>query len=182
MNENYSAFVRRWRVRVGFLLAVAYFAFAQPRWNLIIVGSAIAFPGLCIRAYAAGCLRKNKALALGGPYAKTRNPLYLGSVVMAVGFAVASGVWYLGAAMLGVFLLIYWPVMRREEAFLLNEFGEAYTQYAAKVPFFFPALTNPSLGGAPFQWSQYVKNREYQAALGFCGGIGFLVAKMLWWK
>lgn len=165
---------------MGFLLACAFFVFAEPRLDLIIAGAIVSFIGLCIRGYAAGCLRKNKALAVGGPYAKTRNPLYFGSSLMGLGFAIAGGVWYLGAALLAVFLLIYWPVMRREEAFLRGEFGETYAQYSATVPFFFPALTNPSLGGAPFQWSQYIKNREYQAALGFCGGIGFLVAKMLW--
>jgi len=179
MNENYAAWAARWRVPVGFLLGIAYIVFAQPRLKLLIAGSAIALLGLCIRAYAAGCLDKNRALATGGPYARTRNPLYFGSLIMGTGFAIAGSVWYLGVALVGLFLLIYWPVMRREEGFLRGEFGEAYSQYAAAVPFFFPALRNANLGGEPFRWNQYLKNREYQAALGFCAAIGFLVAKML---
>lgn len=179
MNKNYAAWAARWRVPAGFLLAIAYVVFAQPRPRLLAAGCAIALLGLGIRACAAGCLDKNRALATGGPYARTRNPLYFGSLIMGAGFATAGGVWYLGVALVGLFLLIYWPVMRREEEFLRGEFGETYAKYAAAVPFFFPALRRSDSGGEPFRWNQYFKNREYQAALGFCAGILFLVAKML---
>lgn len=179
MNKNYAAWAARWRVPAGFLLAVAYVILSQPRLWLLLAGSGVAMVGLAIRAYAAGCLDKNQTLATGGPYARTRNPLYLGSLIMGMGFAVAGGVWYLGLALLGLFVLIYWPVMRREEGFLRSEFGEGYARYAVAVPFFFPARRNTNLGGAPFLWNQYVKNREYRAALGVFAAIVFLIAKML---
>ena len=179
MDKNYAAWAARWRVPAGFLLAVAYIVFSQPQWRLLLAGASVAMVGLFIRAYAAGCLDKNATLATGGPYARTRNPLYFGSLIMGAGFAVAGGVWYLGLALLGLFVLIYWPVMRREEKFLRNEFGEFYARYAAAVPFFFPRLRSADLGGEPFRWNQYRKNREYRAALGYGAAIIFLVAKML---
>jgi len=146
---------------------------------LLLAGSAIAALGLFVRGYAAGCLNKNQALATGGPYAHTRNPLYLGSLILGAGFAVAGGVWPLGLALLVLFALVYWPVMRREEEFLRKEFGEIYTRYAAAVPFFFPALRRGEVWGEPFHWVQYRRNREYRALLGYAAGVAFLVTKML---
>ncbi len=178
MDKGYAAWAARWRVPAGFLLGVAYVVLAQPTPRLLLAGAAIAILGLAIRAHAAGCLDKNKSLATGGPYAHTRNPLYLGSLIMGAGFALAGGVWYLVLALLALFVLIYWPVMRREEEFLRGEFGETYSNYAAVVPFFFPALGRRIAGGERFSWTQYRKNREYQAALGCAGGIAFLAAKM----
>ncbi len=179
MNERYAAWAARWRVPAGFLLGLAYLVFSQPVLKLILAGAIVGLLGLVVRAYAAGCLNKNRSLATGGPYSRTRNPLYFGSMIIGAGFAIAGGVWYLGAALIALFIVIYWPVMRREEAFLRGEFGESYAKYAEQVPFFLPALRRANLGGEPFRWSQYVKNHEYEAALGFCGGIIFLVAKML---
>ncbi len=179
MDKGYAAWAARWRVPAGFLLGAAYVVLAQPSARLLLAGAVIALAGLAIRAYAAGCLDKNKSLATGGPYARTRNPLYFGSLVMGAGFAVAGGVWYLGVALLALFVLIYWPVMRREGEFLRGEFGEKYASYAAAVPFFFPALRRRIAGGERFDWTQYCKNREYQAALGCAGAIAFLTAKMM---
>ena len=179
MDKKYADWAARWRVPSGFLLAGAYVVFAQPKPQLLVAGSLLAVLGLLIRGYAAGCLSKNQALATGGPYARTRNPLYFGSLILGAGFAVAGGVWLLGIALLGLFVLIYWPVMRREEGFLRGEFGETYARYASAVPFFFPAFRAARLPGEPFRWSQYRKNREYRAALGFCAVVIFLFTKML---
>jgi len=134
---------------------------------------------LAVRAYAAGCLNKNQILATGGPYARTRNPLYLGSLIMGVGFALAGGSWIPGLALVGLFVLIYWPVMRREEAYLREEFGGGYSSYASAVPFFFPAVRAKIKGVEGFRWAQYRRNREYQAAVGFAAGVLFLCAKMM---
>jgi protein-S-isoprenylcysteine O-methyltransferase Ste14 len=179
MDSGYAAWAARWRVPLGFLLGVAYLVFAQPTPKLLFSGSAAVLAGLLIRAWAAGCLDKNQHLAIGGPYAYTRNPLYLGSLAMGAGFAVAGGSWMLGLALVILFLLIYWPVMRREEAFLRQQFRGAFPGYARVVPFFFPALRARTGGGEPFRWSQYRKNREYQAALGSATLIAFLAAKMM---
>ena len=179
MVNGYAAWAARWRVPAGFLLGVAYAVLAQPTPRLLFAGSAVALAGIAIRAYAAGCLDKNKTLAASGPYAHTRNPLYFGSLIMGGGFAVAGGVWYLGLALLALFVLIYWPVMRREEEYLRGQFGEAYAKYAAAVPFFFPLLRPRIPRGEPFTWTQYRKNREYQATIGCVGAVVFLTAKML---
>lgn len=179
MDNGYATWAARWRVPAGFLLGVAYVVLAQPTPRLLLAGSTIVLAGLAIRGYAAGCLDKNKSLATGGPYARTRNPLYFGSLIMGSGFAMAGGVWYLGLALLALFVLIYWPVMRREEAFLRGEFGEIYASYADAVPFFLPGLRRRVTGGERFSWAQYRKNREYQAALGCAGAVVFLVAKMI---
>jgi len=179
MDSAYAAWAARWRVPMGFVLGIAYLIFAQPQPRLLLVGGSVAACGLAIRAYAAGCLNKNQILATGGPYARTRNPLYLGSLIMGVGFALAGGSWILGLVLVGLFVLIYWPVMRREEAYLCREFGEAYASYARAVPFFLPSLRPRIKGAEGFRWEQYRRNREYQAAAGFVAGVLFLWVKMM---
>jgi protein-S-isoprenylcysteine O-methyltransferase Ste14 len=179
MDKGYAAWAARWRVPLGFALGVVYLVFAQPSPRLLVAGGAVAFAGLAVRGYAAGSLEKNRALATGGPYAHTRNPLYFGSFMMGAGFAVAGGLWILGVAFLALFLLIYWPVMRREERFLRKEFAEAYGKYASEVPFFFPSWRRTPESGRGFCLRRYAANREYQAAAGYLAGILLLALKML---
>jgi protein-S-isoprenylcysteine O-methyltransferase Ste14 len=179
MDKSYAAWAARWRVPLGFALGIAYLVFAQPSPRLLVAGGAIAFVGLAIRGYAAGSLEKNQALATGGPYACTRNPLYFGSLIMGAGFAMAGGSWILGVAFVALFVLVYWPVMRREERFLRKEFGEAYGKYASRVPFFFPSWRRAPESGGGFCLRRYAANREYQAAAGYLAGILFLALKML---
>lgn len=179
MDSGYAAWAARWRVPLGFALGVAYLVFAQPTPSFLFAGGLLALPGVLLRAWAAGCLDKNQRLANGGPYHYTRNPLYLGSLIMGVGFAVAGRRWPLLLAFLILFLLVYWPVMRREEGFLRRQFSEAYSPYAQSVPMFFPTGRRAPASGDPFRWSRYRKNREYQAALGYVAALAFLVLKML---
>ena len=180
MNSRYAVWAARWRVPLGFALGVAYLIFSRPSVPLLIAGGLVALAGLIVRALAAGHLEKNQRLATTGPYARTRNPLYLGSLLIGIGFAIAGGSWVLGAAFLGLFLLVYVPVARREAEFLRREFGDLYGQYAA-VPLFFPRLAGRP--GAPtqagkFRWELYRKNREYEAALGYAAGVVFLALKI----
>ena len=88
----------RWRVRVGYPVGIAAFVFARPQIKWLVCGVAIAVLGLVVRGYAAGHLRKHQKLATSGPYAFTRNPLYLGSVLLAAGFSVASHSWISASA------------------------------------------------------------------------------------
>jgi protein-S-isoprenylcysteine O-methyltransferase Ste14 len=126
----------------------------------------VALVGLVLRGYAAGHLRKHKQLATSGPYAFTRNPLYLGSVLFAAGFSVASHSW-ISAALLAAYLAVFYPmVIRREQAELETLYGAAFREYAARVPAFWPRLTPATSGGEEFSWAQYRKNREYEAAIG----------------
>jgi protein-S-isoprenylcysteine O-methyltransferase Ste14 len=177
MASHYAAWAARWRVPLGFLFGVAYLWFSQPTWRFLLAGSLVAAAGVAIRAFAAGHLAKNQSLAMNGPYACTRNPLYLGSALMGAGFILAGGSWPLALACTVLFPAIYWPVIRREEEYLRREFGEVYDQYAQRVPLFLPRFRFPA-GGEKFQWRQYRKNREYQALLGYLTLVIFLALKI----
>ena len=177
MGNRLGTWAARWRVSLGFVLGIAFLVFSQPTSRLLFLGGPVALLGLGLRGFAAGCLDKNLTLAVGGPYAYTRNPLYLGSFIMGLGFSIASGSWILGGTFAAFFLLVYTLVMRREEDFLRQKFGEAYARYAAQVPLFFPALRGLPMPGSAFRWEQYRKNREYEAALGFIAALVFLFLK-----
>lgn len=177
MDSAYAAWASRWRVPLGFLLGVVYLLFCRPTVKLLMAGGAVAALGLALRAFAAGHLAKNQILAMSGPYAYTRNPLYFGSALMGTGFAVAGGSWILALACLVLFATIYWPVIRREEEYLRREFGEVYDHYAQHVPLFLPRIRRPA-GGEKFQWKQYWKNREYEAFLGYLAIMIFLAFKI----
>jgi len=161
--------MQRWRVPLGFACAALFFVFAQPRLATLIIGAAVALPGLALRAWASGHLRKNDALATTGPYAYTRNPLYLGSFLMGIGFTIAAGRWFLGIIFVAFFLGIYVPVMRVESATLAELFGKRYRRYAEAVPLFLPRLSRYERAGgveAKFDVTLYQRYREYQAAIG----------------
>jgi hypothetical protein len=132
-----------------------------------------------LRAWAAGHIRKNSALATSGPYAFTRNPLYLGSFLLGLGFTLGSGFWPLGILFIALFLGIYFPVMRVESATLAQLFGQSFQTYAREVPLFFPRVT-PYRGEATangFDSSLYMRYREYRAALGLIIAWALLVIK-----
>jgi len=179
MDKDFSAFVARWRVPFGFALGIAYLVFAQPTWPLLIAGSMVALAGLGIRAYAAGHLVKDQSLATGGPYAYTRNPLYLGSLLIGVGLVVAGAQWVLGVVFVVFFLVVYLPVMRREGRNLRRRFGREFDVYAAAVPLLFPHQKPLKPSRTKFRWNRYRRNREYEAALGYLAGVIFLIAKIL---
>ena len=178
MPKDYATWASRWRVPLGFALAAAYLILAQPSAVLLLCGAAIMLAGLLMRAWSAGHLAKNRRLATGGPYAYTRNPLYLGSAVMGLGGAVAGGSWIMGVAFAAFLVLVYWPVMKREAQFLRREFPGAFEPYAKQVPLFFPKLPRIPASGEKFQWSLYLKNREYEAATGYVSAVLFLALKM----
>jgi protein-S-isoprenylcysteine O-methyltransferase Ste14 len=163
---------------LGFVLAAAYFILAQPSLALLLAGAALALAGLLWRAWSAGYLAKDQRLATGGPYAYTRNPLYLGSAVMGLGGAVAGRSWIMGVAFAVFFVLVYWPVMQREAQFLQREFPKAFEPYAKQVPLFFPKWPRIPAGNEKFQWRLYLKNREYEAAAGYASAMLFLALKM----
>ena len=177
---EYSRIARRIRVPLGFVFAVLYFWLARPTWRFLALGSILIVPGLLIRALASGHVRKNEALATSGPYAYTRNPLYLGSLLMGIGFAVAARSWWVCVALVVMFFAIYLPVIRDEEAFLRKKFPE-FEEYARRVPRMFPRIgarsaAEKASGG--FSFDLYLKHREYNALLGSALLTGALVVKM----
>src|SRR5262249_40072508 len=131
---------------------------------------------------ASGHVRKNEALARSGPYAYTRNPLYLGSLLMGIGFAIAARSWWIGAALIVFFLAIYVPVIRDEEAFLGQKFPE-FADYVHRTPRLLPRLRtyakSENAPSAGFSFDLYLKHREYNALLGTLFLTGALVIEVL---
>jgi len=145
----------------------------------LLCGAGVAILGLLMRGYAAGHLRKHKQLAISGPYAFTRNPLYLGSVLLAVGFSVASHSW-ISTLLLGTYLAIFYPVViRREQAELKTLYGAAFAEYASQVPAFWPRLSPAMASKERFSWHLYRQNREYEAAIGLTVAMAILWIIML---
>ena len=180
-----GTWVQRWRVPLGFLCAALFVVVAEPKMRTLLIGGAVALVGLAIRAWASGHIRKNDALATSGPYAFTRNPLYLGSFILGLGFTVAAAgrVWQLfvlGGAFAALFLGIYLPVMRVESATLAKLFGEEFMAYAREVPLLLPRLTPYRAGRTArerFDPGLYLRYREYRAALGLLAGLAALALK-----
>ena len=176
--KPYADIVQRLRVPAGFLLLASFGLLARPTVKSIVCGLPVILLGLWLRGWAAGHLRKNTTLTDSGPYAYSRNPLYLGSLIGALGFALAGCSWLLALIVLGVFCLVYLPVMELEEQHLCGLFA-GYSAYAQRVPLLIPrpgGATNPQ----PFDWAVYTKNQEWKAALGLLVGVGVLAWKALY--
>jgi protein-S-isoprenylcysteine O-methyltransferase Ste14 len=161
---------RRVRVPLGFVVAAVFLVFAQPNWRSLAWSLLLVLPGLWLRGYAAGYVTKNSELTRTGPYAYTRNPLYLGSMLLAAGFAVAAGPWWLVVLLVVMFLAIYVPVILSEENFLRGTFA-GFDEYARRVPRLLPRLSAARFDGldaasAGFRAERYRHHREYNAAIG----------------
>ena len=175
-----GTWIQRWRVPLGFLCAAIFLVLAKPTPFALLSGAVVSLFGLAIRAWAAGHIRKNSRLAVSGPYAFTRNPLYLGSFILGLGFTIASGRWVLALVFGALFLGIYFPVMRVEASTLTELFGDEYRAYKNAVPLFFPRITpyRPADSDSlRFDGSLYLRYREYRAALGLMAAWGLLLAK-----
>jgi protein-S-isoprenylcysteine O-methyltransferase Ste14 len=150
----------------------------HPSERSLTVGGVIACLGALLRVWAAGYIEKGKALAKDGPYALTRNPLYLGSFFMALGILLAGqGYWLL--VPFGIFFLtLYYPVMKREEQELLQGYGETYLEYARRIPMFFPSFGRAGEHTSSFLWSRVVRNREHRTLMGLALVVLILIVQM----
>lgn len=176
---EWSTIARRIRVPMGFVLALFYLWIARPTWTSIGMGTLIAVPGMLLRALASGHVKKNEELTTSGPYAYTRNPLYLGSCIMAVGFALAAQSGWVLLVMVLMFLAIYVPVIRAEEVFLRQKFPN-FEEYAQKVPRLLPRLRAYAGKSGAFSHQLYWQHHEYNAILGTAAVMATLAAKLLW--
>jgi protein-S-isoprenylcysteine O-methyltransferase Ste14 len=175
-----GTWIQRWRVPLGFVCAGVFLFFARPTPKALLIGAAVSLLGLALRAWAAGHIRKNAELATSGPYAFTRNPLYLGSFLLGLGFTIASGQLLLGLLFAGLFLGIYLPVMRVEASTMAQLFGSRYETYKQSVPLFFPRITpfrESESARTRFDGTLYLRYREYRAALGLVVAWGLLLIK-----
>jgi len=177
---DWSRVARRIRVPLGSVFALLYFWLARPTWRSIAVGTVLIVPGLLIRAAASGHVRKNEALATTGPYAYTRNPLYLGSLLIGIGFALAARSWWVGGVLVVMFSAIYLPVIRGEERFLREKFPE-FEDYMRRVPRMLPRFNAARFGddGGGFSLELYLKHREWNALLGALAIVVVLGIKIL---
>jgi hypothetical protein len=176
--SRWQRLARRIRVPLGFAIAVLYLFELwrrAPRPAAIAWSLALVLPGLWLRGYAAGYVKKNRELTQTGPYAHTRNPLYLGSILIAAGFAVALLSWPICLALAFMFLIIYIPVIASEERFLRATFSD-FEAYCRRVPRLIPRITPgkpPAASEAVtevtsgnFSFALYLRHREYNAAIG----------------
>jgi protein-S-isoprenylcysteine O-methyltransferase Ste14 len=171
---TWQKIARRIRVPAGFVVAATFLWLASPTWITMAESLVLVLPGLWLRAYASGYVRKNAELTTTGPYAHTRNPLYLGSMLIAFGFAGASGSWIIALALAILFFLIYVPTIQSEETYLRAHFP-GFDDYARVVPRLLPRVTPGRLGaGRPaetedrgrFSPALYRQHREYNSLMG----------------
>ena len=139
----------------------------------------MAAPGVWLRAITAGFVKKNRELTTGGPYGYTRNPLYLGSVIIAIGFGIASRNVWVAVGIVLLFFAIYVPVIRSEEAYLREAFPE-FEQYMKDVPRLFPRFKSASAVRGSFSTELYWKHREYNALVGSAAMMLALALKIVW--
>ena len=181
--------LRRLRLKAVWLLIFPFYILAAPSVNLLWWGAGLSAAGLSLRAWAAGSIHKDRELATTGPYAHTRNPLYLGSFMLGAGVTVAGGRWVFGVVLLALFLLVYRAIVFREATELEARFGERYRVYSARVPAVVPRITPYRAEGAEgpdsprggFTLARYLRNREWEAALGAVAAFGLLALKLRLW-
>ena len=177
--KPYADVVARLRVPSRFLIVLVFAWFSHPDVSSLEFGLPVALLGLALRAWAAGCLAKNQQLATGGPYAYTRNPLYLGTLLVAAGLSMAARSVGLAALFAVVFVFVYLPVIQNESEYLRVLFPD-YSAYAAVVPLLLPRFPpRPSENPKPFRLALYLRNQEYNAGAGFVAGMLFLLWKLV---
>ncbi len=174
--KKYAEMAARTRVPAGFVVVAAFLWLATPTAASLAAGGAVGALGVAIRAWAAGHLAKNQQLATSGPYAHVRNPLYVGTLLTGVGFAMAGAQVAIGLALIVFFVLFYLPVVGEEERHLATILP-GYDEYRRRVPRLWPALAPRYRDGRPFQLALYRRNREYQALLGYLATMALLLLK-----
>lgn len=173
----FRPWISQYRIPLSFLIGVGILLLARPTPTSILWGLPFVVFGEVLRTWSSGHIKKNKELATDGPYAYTRNPLYLGSFLIGFGFSVMVNRPLLLLLFLLAFFVVYRTVIEDEEAALIQRFGEAYLSYARMVPRFFPRWYSGSeIGG--FEWRLVIKHREYYAWFGAVMGLGWLFWKM----
>jgi protein-S-isoprenylcysteine O-methyltransferase Ste14 len=176
---SWKQFAQKTRVPAGTALGILFLLLMHPSARSLWIGAAITLPGSLIRLWAAGHINKGKALTQGGPYAMTRNPLYLGSFLMALGIILGGQGYWLLPLFGGFFAAFYIPVMKAEEDYLLGVYRQEFVEYSKKVPVFFPAFQKAGAGASTFLWSRVVRNREHRNVAGLIVAEAILVVKFI---
>lgn len=150
----------RLRVHIGYVLIITFTLTAEPTSTLYWLGTASVGLGLLIRVWASGIVMKNEELAVEGPYSLCRHPLYVGNILIGVGFASINGQLWAGITLL-VYLLLFYPFTIKKEDRRMGElFGEEFDQYKSEVPRLIPRLTPyETLEGWSFN-QYFVENKD----------------------
>jgi len=154
----------RYRVPAGWAVGLLVLALARPTPVSLLLGLPLAVLGEAIRVWASGHIEKTRRLATGGPYAHSRNPLYLGSLLIALGVALACASPWVVLAVAASFLAFYPSVVREESAFPAGRFPEEHAAWSAAVPTFWPRPTPAGPRASRFDWARVAANREWRTA------------------
>jgi protein-S-isoprenylcysteine O-methyltransferase Ste14 len=159
----------RWRVRLGYILGVAAFWLASPTPRSLLSGAIVGAAGEALRIWAAGHLEKGREVTSSGPYAFSRHPLYVGSILLGAGFALASNN-LIAAGIVAAYLAVtITAAIRAEEAHLTDKFGEVYPDYRDGR-----AVET----SRRFTLERVLRNREYRALVGFIAVLALLAARL----
>ncbi|MFC2165838.1 methyltransferase family protein [Acidobacteriota bacterium] len=159
--------IYKWRVRSGLLFALIALVFARPSLYSLLIAFGLAIIGLAWRTWACGNLKKEKELTTSGPYKYTRNPLYLGNLILGIAMTIAAHSWIVLAFFIAYFLIFYPVLVNVEKKRMAELFPKQYREYSAKVPLFFPSLRAKIVSEkSQFSWLLYKKNKEYRALIG----------------
>jgi protein-S-isoprenylcysteine O-methyltransferase Ste14 len=170
----------RLRVPAGWLAGALLIALARPSPATLLLGALLAAAGEVVRLWASGHIEKTRRLATGGPYAHTRNPLYVGSALLGLGLAAATASPWVLLAVAGYFAVFYPSVIREESRFLREKFGAEYTAWAEAVPAFLPRPWPGGPRASRFDWARVRANREWRTALALPLLVVILYARGRW--
>ena len=172
-NENSVRLSARLRVVAVYLLLAGLIALSRPTPRSVNLGLAFVVFGEGLRIWAAGHLRKTVALVTSGPYRYTRNPLYLGRLLIFTGLCLMAEMPYMANLVLialgyGVFFGYYLPRKERIEPARLREVhGAAYERYFESVPALVPTKTPyPETGATGWSSDRLLRNREHWMVAG----------------
>jgi protein-S-isoprenylcysteine O-methyltransferase Ste14 len=173
--HSWKKLAQKTRVPAGTVLGILFLLRMHPSVRSLWIGGAMALAGACLRFWAAGHIEKGKVLTQGGPYAFSRNPLYLGSFIMAFGIIIAGQGYWLLLALGAFFAIFYYPVMKAEEQELFNGYRDDFLEYTKRVPMFFPGFPKAGVASSTFLWSRAVRNREHRTMTGLILALALLV-------
>ena len=182
-SESLRQSISRNRITISFTGAAFFLYFAFPSLTSVIAGIPFVILGEIMRTWASGYIKKNEVLSQSGPYAITRNPLYVGNFLLGLGFSIMTSRVLLFIFYLAAYIYIYKLTIQNEEKFLSSKFGETFSRYKKRVPVFFPVKlwfsgsSSTKDAGLHFEWQLVMKHREYNTWLGIIAGLIILIAK-----